>query len=202
MIRKPLALGDMSVGGLRYFNVLDPVAADFDIFPVVHSLSRIRRWGGKIIVPYTVGMHSLVCGRVVMERTGLPHFALAALCHDMHEGVLGFDMPSPFKRVLGGMMEGYERRIDLVIEARVSVVPGLMKHAVVKAVDRDAVNCEGLCFGMDTVEPDQRRWVQPGYSPPRGMLQAIQEEIAHGDNDDGVEARLLEAVEMYGGRIR
>lgn len=49
-------------------------------------------------------------------------------------------MPSPFKRVLGGLMEGYERRIDLVIEDRVGVIPGLMKHGIVKAVDRDAVN--------------------------------------------------------------
>lgn len=202
MIQNPLNLGDMSVGGLAYFNVLAPIAEDFDIFPVVHSLSRIRRWGGKPIYPWTVGQHSLVCGKVVFLRTGRPEFALAALVHDFHEGVLGVDIPSPLKRVLGPVVEKMERRIDLVIEARVGVMPGFMRHGIVKAVDKDAVCTEGMLFGMDAVEASQRRWIQPDYTPPQDMLDAIRDEIAANDNDDGVEARLLEAVEAYGGRIR
>lgn len=202
MIQNPLNLGDMSVGGLAYFNVVDPDAMAFDVFPVVRSLARIRRWGGKVIYPWTVGMHSLVCGKAVMQRTGRPEHALAALTHDFHEGVLGVDIPSPLKRVLGPVVEELERRIDVVIEQRVGVVPGWMRHGIVKAFDRDAVNVEGILFGMDAVEPSERRWISPDYTPPQDMLDAIRDEIAANDNDDTIEARLLEAVEAYGGRIR
>lgn len=60
------------------------------------SLSRIPRFAGHTILPWSVAQHSLLVGRIV-RRQGWSVMAEAyALLHDAHESLTN-DIPSPFK---------------------------------------------------------------------------------------------------------
>ncbi len=59
---------------------------------VAFGLSRIPRWGGATLVPWTVLQHSLAAHRLAKRSP----VALAILWHDVDEMATG-DIPKPFK---------------------------------------------------------------------------------------------------------
>jgi len=63
---------------------------------VAVGLSRIPRWAGATIVPWTVLQHSLACYRITAESGLSPETQLLALWHDCEEMATN-DIPKPFK---------------------------------------------------------------------------------------------------------
>lgn len=72
-------------------DVLNPMASDFEIYDIAHSLSQLCRFGGHSREFYSVAQHSV---RVAAELpSGLQ---LAGLLHDASEAYL-IDVPRPVK---------------------------------------------------------------------------------------------------------
>lgn len=63
---------------------------------VAVGLSRIPRWAGATIVPWTVLQHSLACQRIAAEAKLSAEAQLLALWHDCEEMATN-DIPKPFK---------------------------------------------------------------------------------------------------------
>lgn len=123
-----------------------PVAADVRWRDVACGLSRINRFNGATLAPYTVAQHSvfvadlvtavLSCGvhpimvdgliaRTVAEAACNDHLAdkirLAALLHDAHEAFTG-DITAPVERLLARLTGGdpvgqIKRQVDAAVYA-------------------------------------------------------------------------------------
>lgn len=63
---------------------------------VAFSLSRMQRWGGVTLVPWTVLQHVLAMHRLAVAMEGKPTQRLYTLWHDVDEMATG-DIPKPFK---------------------------------------------------------------------------------------------------------
>jgi hypothetical protein len=77
-----------------YFDYLNPTAAMIDIVEIAEVLSRVHRFAGHTLVPYTVAQHSVHVAHAVPTR-----LALWGLLHDAAEAYMG-DLPRPLKRLL------------------------------------------------------------------------------------------------------
>jgi hypothetical protein len=60
------------------------------------GLSRLPRFAGQTITPWTVAHHSVVCHEIALKEECLPCFQLDTLLHDAHECLTG-DIPTSFK---------------------------------------------------------------------------------------------------------
>ena len=83
----------------RVVNVTDP--ADTTTLPTLQDiaigLSRINRYGGQTVVPWSVLDHSFLVAHLTnTRRAATTEACLWALLHDWHEVLTG-DIPSPFK---------------------------------------------------------------------------------------------------------
>lgn len=77
-------------------DLITPDLSAVTIEEAAHALARINRFAGHTRgpVPYSVAQHSVLVSEHVP-----PEHALAALCHDLHEAIIG-DILSPVKRAL------------------------------------------------------------------------------------------------------
>lgn len=101
-------------------------------YDLAAALAQINRWGGRMLVPYSVARHSIDCARLAREA-GEPRWVqYECLMHDATEALVG-DLPSPIK----AHMPGY---IDL--EARVRAQ--LAHVYALEPVEPDAVRAYDL----------------------------------------------------------
>jgi hypothetical protein len=106
------------------------------------GLSRIPRWAGATVRPWSVLQHSLAVGSLLSAENPVVH--LAALVHDMEEVATG-DIPSPFKtktqRELGVRMRAW-----LYSEVLVQPLPDDATEQLVHVVDDQLKLAELLCL--------------------------------------------------------
>lgn len=88
---------------------------DVSLDTIELSLSRLYRFGGTTIVPYTVLDHTVI-GTIVCEHLGFDeNVCKSFLCHDLVEGVMGFDCPSPIKKICPALT-ALEHKINANLE--------------------------------------------------------------------------------------
>lgn len=112
---------------------------------IARALSRIPRFNGHTLRPWSVAQHSLL----VMELLGAdedPELQLAALLHDAHEAYLG-DITSPVAAAIRGTrdacpIEGLKTLFNVAIAARFSLDPALFHHKAIQRADAQALALE------------------------------------------------------------
>lgn len=111
---------------------------------IARGLSRIPRFGGQTIVPWSVAEHSLVVegivGYMFQNLKWLPaDTTLHALLHDAHEMMTG-DIPTTFKT---DDMKRLQKRLDVRIYQGLGIMPpSIEQQAIVKLADREALLAE------------------------------------------------------------
>lgn len=95
---------------------LNMYATDIVIEDIAHALSNICRYNGHCSKLYSVGQHSVLMARYLLEKYRNQKLALSGLLHDGPEAYIG-DMPTPLKRLFPEFVIA-EDRIVAVMEAR------------------------------------------------------------------------------------
>ncbi len=93
--------------------VEDPQPEDVCIADIAHGLSNICRFGGQCRVFYSVGQHSVLVARAILDRWGNPDHALQGILHDAAEAYLG-DMVRPLKYAMPAY-QALEEKTAIVI---------------------------------------------------------------------------------------
>lgn len=127
--------------GNRLINFANPQNSDIHIDDIIHHLSMIPRFGGKLDMHYSVLDHSVYVGMIaktfmnVDDETGF-----AALMHDAQEAYLG-DLPTPLKNLLPDYKK-IETAFELAIQEKfkIRITPKIKE--LVKAADLLALKAE------------------------------------------------------------
>jgi hypothetical protein len=116
------------------------------------GLSRIPRWAGATIRPWSVLQHSLVVGALVVAEDK-PVLHLAALMHDMEEMATG-DIPKPYKTKTQAEL-GKRLRDWLYSVVLVQPNPDPRTAEIVHAIDSDVKFAEllTLCHPRAWADP-------------------------------------------------
>lgn len=165
----------------RRLDLANPSPFDFEDTDLALGLSRVARWNGatKGEFAYSVAQHSLDVLAEIRRSTPASRLSikleLATLLHDGAEGLLGMDVITPLKPVLGPdwrrLEDGVQRAIHLRYGLAHPLPPDMAKR--IKKADRalattEAVQLVGLTlaeardpttFGM--VEPPLERQLTP-----------------------------------------
>jgi hypothetical protein len=138
-------------------NLLHPTPDMFCIEDIACGLSRIPRFVGHTVRPYSVAEHSLYVARWIYKNHPelCPYAMMQGLLHDAAEAYLQ-DMPGPLKSVpvLGQIYKKIEERMDFVIREK---LVGKLEDApdldfrihcdrAVKAADRALLEIEKSCI--------------------------------------------------------
>jgi hypothetical protein len=99
----------MSTISGRTIDLMHPEKTEIILSDCCHALGKICRYGGHATRHYSVAEHSLLVGRILSEWGFGSEVVLAGYLHDAHEGIMGIDMPGPWKRVLGEAWAAHER---------------------------------------------------------------------------------------------
>lgn len=120
------------------------------------GLSRLPRFAGQTVVPWTVAHHLLVCREMAKFDRELP---VHALLHDFHEALTG-DIPTTFKT---RDIRRTQRRLDARVYAAFNVpLPTTTQASIIKKIDGRALLAEAavvtptctyerICYERDTV---------------------------------------------------
>ncbi len=123
-----------------FFDFADPRPAAICVEDIARSLSMQCRFGGFVERFYSVAEHALLVHRLVRDVAG-PELAFAALHHDSHEAYLG-DVPTPLKRLLGGVMTELAGDVDDAICRSFGFPDDLFHHDIIKDADEQALRIE------------------------------------------------------------
>ena len=152
----------------RKMDILNPDYSEVTIEEIAIVLSRIRRFNGHTIEPYSVAQHcGIVAQKVAVELCGgwQPELlspaqcdiCLAALLHDAHEGFTGFgDVASPAKELCPRIKE-IERIHDEAICRRFGLEPLAFQHPIIKQIDLETLAQEA----QDLMEAPPEPWNIP-----------------------------------------
>lgn len=112
---KPGAVGATIIthSGL-YFDFLNPLPEQIDIYDIAHGLSMTCRFGGQCREFYSVAQHSVLVSQLVP-----PEHALAGLLHDALEAYIG-DVVGPLKQLLS-YFKVLEHRGETVLLAKFGI---------------------------------------------------------------------------------
>lgn len=100
------------------------------------GLSRIPRFVGQTVVPWTVAHHLLVCREMARPDQDL---TVHALLHDFHEALTG-DIPTTFKT---RDIKRTQRRLDARVYASLNVpLPTAAQARIIKSIDHRALLAE------------------------------------------------------------
>jgi hypothetical protein len=97
----------------KQFFPMDPRPEEVFIVDVAHALSQICRFGGHTSKLYSVGQHSVLVARKVLEVD--PENAFTALLHDAQEAYIG-DMVNPLKKSQAEYREVEQRLWEVIAE--------------------------------------------------------------------------------------
>lgn len=130
------------------------------------AMTALPRFGGQSL--YSVAAHSLVVGDLcahLAQQRGLNWKAYqdAGFVH-VHEGVLGCDIPTPYKRLLGATAYAIEDGIDGEVSRVFGVGYDVLRSEIVRHADREACYAEAVIIGADAEEPERRRWVPTDFT--------------------------------------
>jgi hypothetical protein len=93
----------------------NPEGSEYSVKDIAWGLSRVNRYNGHTIFPYSVAQHCVLMADVAINVFCDPYLALDCLFHDASEAYLG-DMASPIKECLPDF-RALEDRTDLAIRA-------------------------------------------------------------------------------------
>ena len=94
-------------------------------------LSRICRFGGRVLVPYSVAEHSVRVAELVCRMGGSAVEQFVAINHEIDEAILGFDPPAPLLRLLPDLRQLKEAayRAGMRRYGLPEAMPEVVKHA-------------------------------------------------------------------------
>ncbi|HHT7701730.1 YfbR-like 5'-deoxynucleotidase [Pasteurella multocida] len=137
----------------RVINFQEPGKSDIHIDDIVHHLSMIPRFGGKLDRHYSVLDHSVYVGMIA--KTFLKaddETAFAALMHDAQEAFLG-DIPSPLKSLLPDY-KAIEKSFEKVIQEKFNISMSETIKDLVKYADLLALKAEKEAFINTPIEQE------------------------------------------------
>lgn len=125
------------------FNVLEPRASDIRLLDIAESLSKINRYSGHTVRPYSVAQHSVIVSKL-LEGSG---YEMEGLLHDAAEAYTG-DITSPVKAALRKLaefdvIEALEEPIQTAIAQRFGLHYPF--DSQVHDADREALAFEKRC---------------------------------------------------------
>jgi hypothetical protein len=120
------------------FDLLDPRVRSVRLGDVAVALSRVNRFVGHTMQPYSVARHSLLVAQLLRENGHDSPVILQGLLHDATEAYL-CDLPSPLKALLPGYRR-IEARLWSVVSTRFGMSETL--HPAVKEADGVALRAE------------------------------------------------------------
>jgi 5'-nucleotidase len=143
----------------RWVNPFDPDPEQLDAGDIARALANQCRFGGHSRVFYSVAQHSVIVSELVLERTGDPADAFAALMHDATEAYLG-DMPHPVKHrsPLGAAFRPAEGHLEQAIRNRFQIKPDVPE---IKRVDRALLATERRAFSAENWDWPELDGVEP-----------------------------------------
>jgi 5'-deoxynucleotidase YfbR-like HD superfamily hydrolase len=109
---------------------------------IAEGLSRLPRFNGQTIRPYSVAEHSLMVYQIVNAMGFGPEVCMQALMHDATEAFTG-DIPAPFKFLVPDIEEAEERLWGVIADAT-GINPHM--HPVIKDADWIALYVEAYCL--------------------------------------------------------
>lgn len=114
---------------------------DIEIEDILYSLSRINRFVGHSVRPYSVLEHSIVCYFMAVSLGYSKREQLLCLIHDFPEAYVG-DCPSPLKSLLPEFSI-IEERIETAIFNKLDIeIPTKDEIKKIKTVDLTSLYCE------------------------------------------------------------
>ena len=142
----------------RAVDLLDPHPDDICPVELAILASRLNRFGGHSLAPYSVAEHSVRVAAICPDR-----LKLAGLLHDAHEAYWGIDFPRPWKRLLAfhtNVLAAVEHAWDEAIGKRFGVDPRHFHSEPVKQADDRLLATER----RDLMSACEREW-QPLPEP-------------------------------------
>jgi hypothetical protein len=139
-------------------DVLNPDPGSIRLIDIATSLSRLARFNGHTLRPWSVAAHSLLAVRLAGPDAP-PDLKLAILLHDAHEMVTG-DIVTPVKRALrllngAAAVARIQQRVQTAIHRAAGLPePGEVFLAAIKECDRMALAHEKARL----MAPEPRPW--------------------------------------------
>lgn len=122
------------------------------------GLSRIPRFGGQTLLPWTVGQHLLACAAFARKRYPIAGLELHVLLHDAHEAMTS-DIPTSWKTP---DMRTLQKDLDRRIYASLALpLPDRFEAANIAEIDRELLLAEA--FAVTPRATYQRICEEVGY---------------------------------------
>lgn len=158
-----------------YIDVNNYHMSDFCIESMYQSLSRLPRFGGHTLTDYNVLNHT-IAGCMVCEEMLMGDFELFSwYLHDMSEGVMGFDAPSPVKRECP-YMKNLELGIQDTIYKGFDILMTQFTH------DLDYAICHLEATLLMRRSPEESGWEPPHFYLTGTEFEKVHEYIKNPDN--------------------
>lgn len=142
--------------GNRLIDFANPKNSDIHIDDIIHHLSMIPRFGGKLDVHYSVLDHSVFAATIAKTLIKMEDEAVfAVLMHDAQEAYLG-DVPTPLKRLLPDY-KAIEHAFEAVIRTKFKINTSPEVETLVKTADLLALKAEKQAF-FDTLPVHEQHW--------------------------------------------
>lgn len=138
----------MTYSGVKFYP-LAPRHEDIKIEDIAVGLSRVNRYGGQTVKPYSVAEHSIIVSELATRfaisnrwsAADVRNISLLGLLHDADEAYIG-DMPRPLKHEPSMCMDKYRevgKRLTKVILEAFGVEPTEVATNVIEAIDKRLV---------------------------------------------------------------
>jgi len=120
----------------RTIDLLHPEKTEVILSDCCHAMGKICRYGGHATRHYSVAEHSLLVGQILSEWGSGPEVVLAGYLHDAHEGIIGIDMPWPWKLVLGEAWAVHERAWEAHVRQSLGVAHVFADEQLARQIKR------------------------------------------------------------------
>lgn len=125
-------------GGGAIADLRQPRVEEIDIAAAICWTRNNRRFGNNPQA-LTIDQHQVLVQELARQDGAAPEVLIWARYHDLHEGVLGVDIPLPLKACLGPELGRIEAGLDDVIADALGIArPTPQLRAAVKTYDRIA----------------------------------------------------------------
>ncbi|WP_018651587.1 hypothetical protein [Actinobacillus capsulatus] len=142
--------------GNRLIDFANPQNSDIHIDDIIHHLSMIPRFGGKLDVHYSVLDHSVFAATIAKTFMKMEDEAVfAVLMHDAQEAYLG-DVTTPLKSLLPDY-KAIEHAFEVVIRTKFKINISPEAETAVKTADLLALKAEKQVF-FDTLPTHEEYW--------------------------------------------
>lgn len=130
----------------KSFDPEDPQPDQIDLLDIAVALSRISRFVGHTVFPYSVAQHSMLVAQLSSRETQVAHDIkrrkLLALLHDADEAYTS-DIPSPVKQLLKPTISNVEDKIMHAVYLHFGVAPPtIAEKAIIKHYDNESYEIE------------------------------------------------------------